>query len=288
MANGATFKSIAAMSAVQTLQGQSQHKSEHVMKRHDYTSIGGNQRAFQTTHWSVIERIAANSETDSQMLINDLLGKYWKPVYCYLRHKGHGNEEAKDLTQGFFEEVVLGRRLVHRASQAKGSFRTFLLTALSRYVKSVHRKEITHKRIPKSNLMPLENIGATELVDPLSGLTAEESFHYMWVSSLLDEVLAEVEADCQTHDLAVHWNVYRDRVLEPIAHDTEPPSLAEMCEKHSVENTKKASNMVVTVNRRIQAAVKRHLRQALSEETTVEDETKEIMRALLKTAQPDV
>jgi hypothetical protein len=136
--------------------------------------------------------------------------------------------------------------------------------------------------------MPLENIGATELVDPLSGLTAEESFHYMWVSSLLDEVLAEVEADCQTHDLAVHWNVYRDRVLEPIAHDTEPPSLAEMCEKHGVEDTKKASNMVVTVNRRIQAAVKRHLRQALSEEKTVEDETKEIMRALLRIAQPDV
>ena len=38
----------------------------------------------------------------------------------------------------------------------------------------------------------------------------------------------------------------------------------------------------------VQAAIKRHLRQALSEETTVEEETKEIMRALLKIAQPDV
>jgi DNA-directed RNA polymerase specialized sigma24 family protein len=139
------------------------------MKRHDHTSIGGAGKTFQTTQWSVIEKIAANGETDSQMLINDLLGKYWKPVYCYLRHKGHGNEEAKDLTQGFFQEVVLGRKLVHQASQAKGSFRTFLLTALSRYVKSVHRKEIAHKRIPKSNLMPLEDIDATELVEPLSG-----------------------------------------------------------------------------------------------------------------------
>ena len=258
------------------------------MKRHDYTSIGGARKTFQTTHWSVIERIAANDETDSQSLINDLLGKYWKPVYCYLRYKGHGNEEAKDLTQGFFQEVVLGRKLVHRASQAKGSFRTFLLTALARYVKSVHRKEIAHKRIPRSHLISLEDSDSTELFEPLAGLTAEQSFHYAWVSSLLDEVLAEVEADCRAHDLAVHWNIYRDRVLEPVTHDAEPPSLAEMCEKYSIKETKKASNMVVTVSRRVQAAVKRHLRQALSEGTTVEEETKEIMRALPKIAQPDV
>jgi DNA-directed RNA polymerase specialized sigma24 family protein len=258
------------------------------MKRHDYTSIGGNQKAFQTTQWSVIEKIASNSETDNQILINDLLRKYWKPVYCYLRHKGHANEVAKDLTQGFFQEVVLGRKLVQQANKAKGSFRKFLLTSLSRYVKSAYRKEIAQKRIPKSNLFPIDYIDATELVEPLSELTAEESFHYAWVSSLLDEVFTEVEADCQAHDLTVHWNIYRDRVLEPIAHEAEPPSLAEMCEKYNIEDRKKASNMVVTVNRRVQAAIKRHLRQALSEEATVEDETKEIMRALLKIAQPNV
>jgi RNA polymerase sigma-70 factor (ECF subfamily) len=258
------------------------------MKRHDYTSIGGARKTFQTTQWSVIERITANSETDGQMLINDLLGKYWKPVYCYLRHKGHGNEEAKDLTQGFFQEVVLGRKLVHQAKRAKGSFRSFLLTALERYAKSAHRKEIAQKRIPKSNIASLEYIDSTQMVEQLSGLTAEESFHYAWVSSLLDEVFEEVEADCQAHDLAAHWNVYRDRILEPIANETEPPSLAEMCEQYGVEDKKKASNMVITVNRRVQAAIKRHLRQALSEETTVEEETKEIMRALLKIAQPEV
>lgn len=258
------------------------------MKRHDHTSIGGNRKAFQTTQWSVIERIAASSKTDNQTLINDLLGKYWKPVYCYLRHKGHGNEEAKDLTQGFFQEVVLGRKLVHQASRAKGSFRKFLLTALVRYVKSAHRKEIAQKRIPKNNLVSLEYIDATELVEPLRGLTAEESFHYAWVSSLLDEVFEEVEADCHAHNLTVHWNLFRDRALEPITHETEPPSLTEICEKYDIEDKKKASNMVVTVNRRVQAAIKRHLRQALSKETTVEEETKEIMRALLKIAQPEV
>jgi RNA polymerase sigma-70 factor (ECF subfamily) len=258
------------------------------VRRHEHTSIGGDRKSFQTTQWSVIERIAAGSKMDSQTLINDLLEKYWKPVYCYLRHKGYGNEKAKDLTQGFFHEVVLGRKLVHQANRAKGSFRKFLLTSLERYVKSAHRKEIAQKRIPKSNVVPLEYIDTTELIEPLSGLSAEESFHYAWVSLLLDKVFEEVEADCKTHDLTVHWNLFRDRVLEPIAREAEPPSLAEMCGKYGIEDKKKASNMIVTVNRRVQAAIKRHLRQALSEETTVEQETKEIMRALLKIAQPEV
>jgi hypothetical protein len=257
------------------------------MKSHEHTSIGGDRKSFQTTQWSVIERIAANGETGNQILINDLLKKYWKPVYCYLRHKGHGNEEAKDLTQGFFQEVVLGRKLVHQARRAKGSFRKFLLTALERYVKSAHRKDIAQKRIPKSNIASLEYIDSNQLVEPLSGLTAEESFHYAWVSSLLDDVFVEVEADCKTHDLTVHWNLFRDRVLEPIACEAEPPSLTKLCEKYGIEDKKKASNMVVTVNRRVQAAITRHLREALSEETTVEEETKEIMRALLKIAQPE-
>jgi RNA polymerase sigma-70 factor (ECF subfamily) len=255
------------------------------MRHREHTSIGGFESAFQTTQWSVIERIAAGDEADRETLIDDLLRKYWKPVYCYLRRRGYGNEEAKDLTQGFFQEVVLGRKLVQQASQAKGSFRRFLLTALGRYVKSMHRKEVAQKRIPKSKLFPLEGIDPTKLAEPVNGLTAEESFHYAWVSSLLDDALAEVQADCHRHDLTVHWNVFRERVLEPIAHDAEPPSLAEVCGKYDLENTKKASNMVVTVNRRLQAAIRRHLRQALSQETTVEEETREIIQALLKTAQ---
>ncbi|MBN1507576.1 MAG: sigma-70 family RNA polymerase sigma factor [Sedimentisphaerales bacterium] len=255
------------------------------MRRRDDTSIGGAERAFHTTQWSAIEEIATGGQGDRETLINDLLKKYWKPVYCYLRHRGYGNEPAKDLTQGFFEEVVLGRGLVYQASQAKGSFRRFLLTSLVRYVRSVRRKEIARKRIPKSKLVALESIDPTELIGPVSGLTAKESFDYAWVSALLDTVLAEVETDCDEHSLTAHWNVFRDRVLEPIAQDTEPPSLAEICEKYGLENTKTASNMVVTVTRRLQAAIRRHLRQVLSAETTVEEETREIMQALLKTAQ---
>ena len=137
------------------------------MDRYEHTSIGGSVETFLTTHWSVIDKIAEDGNNHDQVLINELLKKYWKPVYCFLRHKGHDNEQAKDLTQGFFEEVILGRELIKRADQARGRFRTFLLAALEQYLARVHRKQTAKKRIPRNKLIQLDNIDPVDLPEPV-------------------------------------------------------------------------------------------------------------------------
>ncbi len=91
-----------------------------------HTDMGGTRERFLTTQWSLIENIKAGQDQD-KLLIGFLLEEYWKPVYCYLRRNGHDNEQAKDLTQAFFHEVVLNKDLVGRADKAKGRFRSFLL-----------------------------------------------------------------------------------------------------------------------------------------------------------------
>jgi len=82
-----------------------------IMSPKDQTDMGGTRESFLTTHWSLIEDIKQDQDKD-RSLIGLLLERYWKPVYCYLRRKGYPNEEAKDLTQGFFHEIVLNRHLV--------------------------------------------------------------------------------------------------------------------------------------------------------------------------------
>ena len=64
---------------------------------HDQTNMGGLREAFLTTHWSLVEHIQSEDDKD-RMLIGLLLDRYWKPVYCFLRHKQYDNEQAKDLT----------------------------------------------------------------------------------------------------------------------------------------------------------------------------------------------
>jgi len=252
------------------------------MKSDEYTSIGGTRGTFQTTHWTAIEKIGSDDDTYNRALIGDLLRTYWKPVYCYLRQKGYGSEETKDLTQGFFHEIVLARKLIQQADHTKGRFRTLLLTALDRYLTSIHRRQTAQKRAPKDRLVPLEQIDLAALPEPIGELTSEESFNYAWVSELLDNMLVEVEAECRTRGMTVHWKAFDARILRPIMEGTEAPKLAEICNRFGIENGIKASNMIFSVKRRFQAALKRHLRQSVASDADIGEEIRELMRFLAK------
>ena len=234
------------------------------MKADDYTAIGRSGGRFPTTQWTAIGAVQPGDDGHSRFLIAELVRDYWKPVYCYLRRKGYGNEDAKDLTQGFFQEIVLGRELIRRANPDRGRFRTLLLTALDHYLANVHRGQTTRKRIPKDKLIALEQVDGGDLPEPAPILTHEESFNYAWVAELLDRVLREVAAQCHSRGMAVHWSLFDERVLRPIMEDREPPPLGELCARYGIEEAAKASNMIFAVKRRLQSALKRHVRQSVA------------------------
>ena len=249
------------------------------MRSYDYTSIGGTGGAFLTTHWSLIEKAQSN-EDGSRALIGLLLNKYWKPVYCYLRRKGYDNEQAKDLTQGFFHEVVLGRGLLEKADQAKGRFRSYLLLALNRHLVNIREEQSAQKRIPKDRLIPLDQIDPPDLPASLTQLPPEETFNYAWVSVLLEQVLAEVETKCRQRELELHWQVFRDRIVRPILNRTEPDSMKAICERYGIEETIKASNMITTVKRIFQTVLKQHVRNSVMSDEDTAEELAQIKRFL--------
>lgn len=251
---------------------------------HSYkTSMGGENEAFQTTCWSEIHDAQRCKGAHRREIINKLLKRYWKPIYCYLRHKGYDNESAKDLTQGFFHEIVLGRDLVQQHDETKGRFRTFLLTALDRYVVSAHRAETATGRRPKDGLVSLQSFDEASLPMPSEGMKPDEAFAYVWASVLLDEVLAQVEQECSQEGKEAYWAVFCARVLEPIMDGTEPPSLAELCKHLGIDIETKASNMIVTVKRRFQAAMRRQLFQHVNSDVEVKQEIWDLMEILSKT-----
>jgi len=180
-------------------------------------------------------------------------------VYCYLRRKGYDNETAKDLTQGFFHEVVLHRELIQKADRSKGRFRTFLLTALDRYVIDVHNRKTTAKRHPAGRLFSLDGIDVSVDSVASSQITPEEGFNYIWVSTVLDQVLSDVREQCYDSGKETHWRVFRARLLDPVINDVAPLSLTEICMKYGIESERKASNMIITVKRRLKKSLNRCL-----------------------------
>jgi hypothetical protein len=254
------------------------------MKPSEWTEMGETSEAFLTTHWSLINGIRATEDRD-RSLIGVLLSKYWKPVYCYLRRKGYANEAAKDLTQGFFHEIVLNKNLVERADQAKGRFRAFLLHALSQYLINERDKQTAQKRMPRGGLVSLEAVGPTNIPEGIAQLPPDDSYDYAWLSALLDEVLEEVQASCTQEGLGIHWEIFRERVIRPTLEDVEPAPLAQLCEQYGVDDEKQASNMVITVKRRFQSALRNHVRRTVLAEDQVTEELAELMKFFGRPAQ---
>jgi len=252
----------------------------------DFTEMGGVGAAFLTTHWSIIEQVGSDSPEDqNQALIAELIKRYWKPVYCYLRRRGYPNEQAKDLVQGFFQEVVLGRELIQQADKTKGRFRTFLLFALNRYLTAVQHMETAKKRIPQDKLVCLDAVDQMELAETAADLSPEDSFNQAWVSNLLERVLDHVKADCYEDGKSIHWHIFWDRVVAPIMNETAPPSLEDLCHKFGIADKAKASNMIVTVKRRFQSALKRFLRNSVTSDEEMEEEWAEMAGFLPRLAQ---
>lgn len=244
------------------------------MRPSNKTSTGGGKSGFQTTDWNQIRKVRTLHKGRQREIIGNLIKEYWKPVYCYLIRKGYDNELAKDLTQDFFHEIVLGKHLIQRADKAKGRFRTFLLTALRNF--AIDRNRVEHH----PRLVSLEDFDEAL---PSQEMKPDEAFSHAWISLLLDRVIAEVERGCSQDGQEIHWNLFYGRVLKPIIDGTEPPSLPKLCRQLGIENRKnKASNMIVTVKRRFQRVLEECLRQLVESDSDIEDELNGLLRILTK------
>ncbi len=251
------------------------------MAYQDWTDMGGIKDKFLSTHWSLVEDVKQQGDRELA-LMGLLIQRYWKPVYCYLRRKGYPNEQAKDLTQGFFHEVVLNRRLIERADPALGSFRSLLLHALGQYLIDERRKEGTRKRIPKDKLVPLDIKDPDILTESMQAFDPEESFNYAWKVDMLDRALNEVKESYTAQGMEVHWRLFHDQVLAPILQGRESPLLKDVFLQYGLESAPVASHMLTTVKRRLQNVLKSQVRQMALTSEAVEEELQEIQKFFQK------
>ncbi len=244
------------------------------------TDIGGPCEAFQTTHWSEIYRADTTDDGRRTIIISTLLNRYWKPVYCYLRRKGYDNERAKDLTQGFFQEIVLSSSLLKRADKGKGRFRTFLLTALSCYVNDQHRKKSTRRRAPRGVILSVDDRDMALTPELPAHLSPENAFNYTWATELLDQVICLVREECRSSGRETHWCMFRDRMLEPIFQNRTPPSIGQLCEKHGIQDQSRASNMIITVKRCFRRILEQQLKLSTESDSDFSREYNDLLQFL--------
>ncbi len=153
-------------------------------------------QVFVTTHWSVVLTAGHSDTPRARAALETLCQTYWPPLYAYIRRRGYSPEDAQDLTQEFFARV-LEHHWLARADQAKGRFRTFLLTAMERFLANEWDKVRAQKRGGGQRNVPIQlDTAETRYgVEPADTHTPEQAFEYRWALALLDEVVSQLEAE---------------------------------------------------------------------------------------------
>ena len=144
---------------------------------------------FVTTQWNMV--LGAAQSGDAQMAaLEQFCRTYWYPLYAYIRRRGHGPDDAKDLTQEFFARLLEKNWLADIEPQG-GRFRSFLLTALNRLLANEYDRSQAAKRGGGQPILSLDQQQAEQcyLLEPATNETPERIFERRWALAVLNQAL---------------------------------------------------------------------------------------------------
>ena len=156
------------------------------------------QGLFLTTNWSEVRRAGDGEDSRRTEALESLCRAYWHPVYAYVRRRGYQPEDARDLTQGLFLDL-LSRDALAKADQGRGRFRTFLLAALGNYLSKQVERSTAKKRGAGQPVLSLDADSGEEFFLRESGETfePEKLFDRRWAHQMtqisLDRLKTEMD-----------------------------------------------------------------------------------------------
>jgi RNA polymerase sigma-70 factor (ECF subfamily) len=153
---------------------------------------------FTTTHWSVVLQAGEGDSPQAAAALEQLCRTYWYPLYAYVRQRGHGHEDAQDLTQGFLLQL-LERHSLTRVERARGRFRSFLLAGLNYYLSDQRDRATAIKRGAGQVPFSFDAPAAAERyrLETPGNDSPDRVFDRRWALTLLDQVLRRLEEEFQ-------------------------------------------------------------------------------------------
>jgi RNA polymerase sigma factor (sigma-70 family) len=243
------------------------------------SAIGGNAHhgpaAFTTTHWSVVLEAQGESPA-AQEALEKLCRTYWRPIYAFLRRQGVRPEEAEDITQGFFAQL-LERRKFSAVRKEKGRLRSFLLGALKYFLADEQRRAMAIKRGKGQRLIPLEDLHADERIEmePADPVTAEMIYERRWALAVLEQVLSRLKDEYREAGNAALF----DSLKELLPDEPGSPSQAEIAARLGMaENAVRQA--LYRFRQRYQSLLREEIAHTVATPGDIEDELRHLIAVL--------
>ncbi len=194
------------------------------------TAIGGGQGRFPNTRLTVLDAVRGGDGAARSAALESIIDVYWKPVYKYVRIQWRkSNEDAKDLTQGFFA-VALEKNYMAGYDPTKGAFRTFLRTCVDAYVSKDAQTRSRLKRGGGWQTVPLdfESAEAEIAHSPAThGEAMEDYFHREWLRRLFTLAVADLQAHAAATGRQTRFRLFADYDLNEGKDESGYDALAE-------------------------------------------------------------
>jgi RNA polymerase sigma-70 factor (ECF subfamily) len=167
-------------------------------------------RQFVTTRWSLVRAAARSRSPAQQQALAELCRIYWMPVYAFIRSRGNDDESAKDLTQGFFTQL-LDKKFLSKIGPFRGRFRTFLLVCVKHFMANEWDRERALKRGGGEFHLPLGTIDPESClrVEPADHRTPDRIFERQWAETTMQRVMEKLEAVMTERGQAARFRALR-------------------------------------------------------------------------------
>lgn len=162
--------------------------------------------------------------------MDTLCAAYWKPVYKYVRLRwNRPTEDAQDLTQGFFGQVI-ERGLLEKYDPAKSRLRTYLRVCMDSFVMN---EEKAAKRLKRGGFASHVAFDFAEAEEELGGAvmdpaaipspeSLEEFFEKEWVRGLFELAVEDLRKHCEARERERTFRLFEEYDLagdETISYD---------------------------------------------------------------------
>jgi len=197
------------------------------------TAIGGSQHAFPQTRPGLVRQAAGTGDPAPNALAT-VIETYWKPAYKHIRLKWrYPNEEAKDLTQGFFAAMI-DSAILAKFDPAQGSFRNYLRTCLDHFVLKQRESAGRIKRGGDAACIPGLEQAERELAG--AGPDVEDVFLRQWQRQTMELAVADLKAHAAQSGKQLHYRIFEQYDLADPA-EGERPDYAALAAEHGIPIT---------------------------------------------------
>jgi RNA polymerase sigma-70 factor (ECF subfamily) len=159
-------------------------------------SASADARQFASTRWSLVAAAGQGRSDASREALATLCQLYWYPLYAYARRRLGRVDDAQDMTQAFFAEL-LEKDYLQAADPQRGRFRSFLLTAFKHFLSRQQERDHAQKRGSGRPPLSLDFQAGEDRYhrEPADHATPETVYERRWALAILGQALARLRQE---------------------------------------------------------------------------------------------